>query len=65
MDKEELNRKLQDRINVTIKCIRTSAYDISERHNNLIGQLDTLSYMLFLKENLIMTNSFPPLANLI
>jgi|GluameStandDraft_1065615.scaffolds.fasta_scaffold142899_2 hypothetical protein len=50
MDKEELKNKLQNRINVTIECIRTSAYDISERHNNLIGQLDTLSYMLFLKE---------------
>ncbi len=50
MNEEELKKKLQNRINTTIECIRTSAYDISERHNNLIGQLDTLSYMIFLKE---------------
>lgn len=50
MNEEELKNRLQNRINATIECIRESAYDISERNNNLVGQLDTLSYMLFLKE---------------
>ena len=52
MNEEELKKKLQNRINTTIECIRTSAYDISERHNNLIRQLDTLSYMIYLKKKI-------------
>lgn len=50
MNEEELKNRLQNRINATIECIIESAYKISERNNDLIGQLETLSYMLFLKE---------------